>query len=145
MVLTELEKLERKRIANKKWNDKNKEYYKQRYKKHYEKNTEYYIDKNKQYRENNKEKHKEYMKEYNETPEGKKAQTKSNWKSYGLDMDTFYYVYPIYLATTHCDRCNVLLEGIGNNKKCMDHCHATGMYRNTVCKKCNTKIAYIKQ
>ena len=29
--------------------------------------------------------------------------------------------------------------------KCMDHCHATGMYRNTVCKSCNNKIPRIKQ
>ena len=98
----------------------------------------------KEYRKNNKEKiankTREYKIKWNTTPEAKKAQTKGNWKSRGLDMDTFYYVYPIYINTTHCDRCNVLLEGIGSNKKCMDHCHATGMYRNTICNSCNVKI-----
>ena len=116
MVLTELEKKENKRIACKKWNDKNKE-----------KRAEY----DKQYYEKN-----------GKTSEGIKARFKYDWKKRGLDMDTFYYVYPIYIATTHCDRCNVLLNNdmYSSNQKCMDHCHATGMYRNTVCKNCNLNV-----
>jgi len=86
------------------------------------------------------EKNRDYQKKYRQTPEGRKVYLKTSWKRRGLDMDTFYYVYPIYINTTHCDRCNVLLEGIGSNKKCMDHCHATGMYRNTICNSCNVKI-----
>ena len=156
MVLTELEK-ENKRIAAKKYYEKNKEKKAEYYKKNREKiaearkeyretNQEQIKEKKAEYYKKNREKIVETNKEYRETPEGRKSHFKSCWKSRGLDIDTFYYVYPIYLATTHCDRCNVLLEGIGNNKKCMDHCHATGMYRNTVCKKCNLNvIPYIKQ
>lgn len=101
----------------------------------------------KEYRRCKKEQRMNYQKEYRETLDGKKAYFKGKWKSRGLDMDTFYYVYPIYINTTHCDRCNVLLNNdmYSSNLKCMDHCHATGMYRNTVCKKCNNNIPFIKQ
>jgi len=95
------------------------------------------------YRNKNKKKIKEYDKIYSQTPNGKKTYTKTKWKSRGLDMDTFYYVYPIYLNATHCDHCNVQFERIGRNQKCMDHCHATGMFRNIVCRACNQRIKSI--
>ena len=67
---------------------------------------------------------------------------KKLWKKRGLDMDTFYYVYPIYLNATHCERCGVELNDIKNheNQKCMDHCHATGIFRNIVCRRCNMNV-----
>lgn len=100
----------------------------------------------KDYREKHKKELLEKNKKYRETPEGKKTNIKNKWKSRGLDMDTFYYVYPIYLNTTHCDSCNVLLTNNNSGtQKCMDHCHATGMFRNIICKNCNVKIPNINK
>lgn len=102
------------------------------------------IDIQRDYRQKNKEKIREYNKFADKTPEGKKRKIKSKWKSRGLDMDTFYYVYPIFLNATHCEHCNVEFEdNKGRNQKCMDHCHATGMFRNVVCRVCNQKIRSI--
>jgi len=108
---------------------------------------------NKKWRQENPERKRESAKKYRlvhpekekkaawaKTPAGKMTQCKANWKRRGLDMETFYYVYPIYLATTHCDRCQVFLEGKGSARKCMDHCHASRMYRNTICCSCNARF-----
>ena len=79
---------------------------------------------------------------WTKTPKGQKSERKKLWKKRGLNMDTFYYVYPIFLNATHCDHCNVELNDIKNhkNQKCMDHCHATGMFRNVVCRNCNANV-----
>ena len=90
--------------------------------------------------ERGKDLHNERNKKYYETEKGKKAYTKRNWKKRGLDMDTFYYVYPIFLNAKNCERCGVEFEGRGSNQKCMDHCHSTGMFRNIVCRNCNVNI-----
>jgi len=88
---------------------------------------------------------KEYIKEYNKSPKRQMSFKKNSWKKAGLNMDTFYYVYPIYLNATHCEHCNVELNDIKNhkNQKCMDHCHATGMFRNVVCRNCNATLRSI--
>lgn len=59
------------------------------------------------------------------------------WKQAGLIGD-YELIWNIYINTSHCDKCGVLLQGRGNNKKCMDHCHTTGKFRNILCHKCNT-------
>jgi len=87
-----------------------------------------------------RESRREYERTYRNSPEGKKKKTYQQWKLRGLNMDTFYYVYPIYLNATNCERCNVEFEGRGRNQKCMDHCHATGMFRNVVCRNCNMNV-----
>jgi len=96
----------------------------------------------KKYRQKNKEKIREKNNNYLKTKEGKRLNTYCNWRKGGLDMDTFYYVYPIFLNATHCEHCNVELNDIKNhkNQKCMDHCHATGMFRNVVCRNCNVNV-----
>ena len=82
--------------------------------------------------------HTEYMREYRKTPEGYKAMTFANWKKGGLIGD-YNSIFERYINTSNCDLCNVLLErGCGGNKKCMDHCHRTGNFRNVVCSRCNT-------
>ena len=141
MVLTELEKKEKRakymKEYNRQYNEKNKEQMKEYREKNKEKIAEYRI----QYQKENREKRRIYEQQYRNSPAGKKIRTRSQWKRRGLDMDTFDNVYPIYLATTHCDRCNIfLISDNGANQKCMDHCHATGMYRNTVCKNCNLNV-----
>jgi hypothetical protein len=94
------------------------------------KRKEYY----KEYREKNKEK----RKEYDESPQGKKCNIISQWKSKGLIGD-YDNIYDRYINTNNCDLCNIVLcDGPkGNNKKCMDHDHITGEFRNVVCNTCN--------
>jgi hypothetical protein len=76
---------------------------------------------------------KAYMKEYDQSPQGKKSNTISNWKSRGL-IGEYESIYDRYLNTNNCDLCNVELC---SNKKVMDHDHITGEFRNVVCHKCN--------
>ena len=125
MALTEAQK-ERKKEYMKEYNEKNKE-----------KIKEY----DKQYRQNNKEKKKEYDKKYNQTEAGKKSTRISSWKKRGVISDDFDKLYEIYINTNNCQECNVeLIEGrYGNNKKCLDHCHITGQFRNVLCNGCNVK------
>ena len=98
---------------------------------------------NKQYYQENKEKikerNKEYQKEYSKTPAGKKSNTISKWKQYGLKLYGYTYdeVYEYYLETTHCEVCNKDLT-IDGQQKYMDHCHTTGCFRWVLCNSCNT-------
>jgi hypothetical protein len=83
---------------------------------------------------------KEYMKEYRKTPQYKKSHLIGNWKYKGLIGD-YEAIYKRYVNTTHCDLCNVELCD-GNklpNRKCMEHNHDTGEFRNIVCNSCNCK------
>lgn len=76
------------------------------------------------------------MKEYKKTPQYKKTKLLTSWKSRGL-IGNYEKIYEIYLNTTHCDLCNVELSNKGKNRKCMEHCHNTGEFRNIVCHSCN--------
>ena len=111
-------------------------------KKYYLKNKERILEYQKKYSDKNKQKVSQYKIKYcqNNKEKRRKSVLKYNWKRRGLDMDTFYYVIAIYDNTKYCDKCNVFLEGIGKNQKVMDHCHATGIFRNILCKTCNNNI-----
>ena len=78
----------------------------------------------------------EYMRNYRKTPSGKKSTTFVNWKQMGLIGD-YNQIYDTYINTTHCQKCNVFLEGRGSNKKCMDHDHKSGLFRMVLCSNCN--------
>lgn len=75
---------------------------------------------------------------YKDPLKQKKSVTISYWKYRGLIGD-YEAIYDRYINTTHCDLCNILLcKGRkGSNKKCMEHDHNTGEFRNIVCHKCN--------
>ena len=76
-------------------------------------------------------------KKYSQTENGKKTIKFASWRKQGLDGD-YEKIYRRYMRTTVCDLCGTGLEGLGRNKKCMEHNHATGQFRNVVCHCCNS-------
>jgi len=126
---------EKNKEHKKEYYEKNKEHYKQLGKEYREKNKESI----KEYRENNKEYYKEYDKEYRQTDAGKKSNLISKWKQTGLICDNYEALYEKYINTFECDNCGIeLVSGMyGANRRCMDHCHITGKFRNILCHVCN--------
>ena len=84
---------------------------------------------------------KEQQKEYNQSEKGKMFIKICAWKKRGLIMDTYEDYLTIYyhwLCSTNCEKCNIQFnEGNTKYRKCMDHCHLTGQYRNILCHSCN--------
>ena len=132
-----------------------KEYNKDYYKKNREKILEYHKDYdennkekrkiyNKDYQENNKEKLLEKQKDYRKTEPYKKSSRISDWKRYGVKHEDFNSLYDYYLNVEFCEQCNVeLVEGVlGANKKCLDHDHTTGEFRNVICQRCNIRRGF---
>tara|TARA_R110002153_G_scaffold151557_1_gene302947 strand:+ start:46 stop:435 length:390 start_codon:yes stop_codon:yes gene_type:complete len=60
-----------------------------------------------------------------------------NWKKRGLISDDYKKLYEKVMNTERCELCNVKFDDISQNKRCMDHCHKTGLYRKTLCNGCN--------
>ena len=71
-----------------------------------------------------------------------KANTKRSWKKKGLITDNFEEIYNKYIIATHCQLCNKQFENTINRQ--MEHCHATGKFRNIVCNSCNQRKADVK-
>tara|TARA_R110001632_G_C11026144_1_gene381195 strand:- start:69 stop:410 length:342 start_codon:yes stop_codon:yes gene_type:complete len=78
---------------------------------------------------------------YRNTPEGLKKSRINNWKQYGVIHDDYSSLYEYYLNCENCEECNVeLVSGnYGANKRCLDHDHITGLFRNVLCLTCNIK------
>jgi len=147
MVLTEEEKKERHRISDKKYREseigKERKRISDKEFRESEKGKEYY----KNYRKTEKgqkysksEKGKLKRKEYLQSEKGIKNTTKGSWKKRGLNMENFEEIYKRYKDAIFCDICECVLEGNGRNRKCMDHDHDTGEFRNIVCFYCNLSI-----
>jgi len=65
-----------------------------------------------------------------------------NWKNMGLICDDYEKLYDKYIHTEFCELCNIKLTDenkTSNTKRCLDHDHKTGLFRNIVCKCCNGK------
>jgi actin-related protein len=129
----------------KQYYEKNKERFAEQqkeYKKWYnEENREHRLEYNKKWYQKNKEYKKEKEKQYSKTEAGKKASRINAWKQNGVKCDDYNVLYERYINTTHCENCNVeLIEGgVGSNKRCLDHCHESGKFRNVLCNKCNIR------
>ena len=130
MVQTEAQK-----AYNRAYHEKNKEGLTAYNKAYREKNKEKELARHREYREQNKER----LMAYNQTPARKKSQTKAKWKSRGLNMENFEYIYQRYLDTSICDNCEIELDQCNRSRKCMDHSHDTGDFRNILCHCCNTR------
>jgi len=121
-------------------------------------NKEIISQKNKKYREKNKDKLNEYhrewynknkdtkVKDYNNSEKGIKANTKSEWKRHGINIDYFHEVYDRHINIINCEVCNCILtkdKYLKPTTKCIDHNHITGYYRHTICNSCNLKRGFI--
>ena len=128
---------------NKQYRIDNAEHVKQYRQENREKVAEY----NKQYYQENKEKLAEkkieYNKQYYQTDQCKKVNRIHRWKTKGLvdsDNDNYESIYDYYINTTQCEYCDVVLteDKIATpTRKCMDHSHTTGLFRNILCLTCN--------
>ena len=111
-----------------------KEYMKKYNKEYYQKNKEKLTLKSKKYWQNNPG----YMKEYRKNnPEYRKRETIYDWKKRGLICEDYDKLYQYYLSITECENCGIELNSGTGTKKCMDHCHDTGLFRNILCNTCN--------
>ena len=68
----------------------------------------------------------------------KRSYSKSQWKKKGVILTdkfkTYDELYDYYLSINNCELCNI---SFGEGKKCLDHDHKTGLFRNVVCNSCN--------
>lgn len=84
-------------------------------------------------------------KEYTHTDLFIKSRTISSWISQGLFIDNYDEIYERYSMAIFCDICECVLDQDNKSKKCMDHDHDTGIFRNILCKACNTKLGNIER
>tara|TARA_R110002110_G_scaffold127820_9_gene306936 strand:+ start:284 stop:688 length:405 start_codon:yes stop_codon:yes gene_type:complete len=127
---------EQKAEYDRKYKIKNKEKLQEQRKIFYLENKE----KVKEYELKNKEKIKERRQKYSQTEKGKRSQRIGTWKQRGLIGDC-ELIYKIYKSTKYCDNCGFELNtGDNRMRKCMDHSHITGEFRNILCHACNSKI-----
>ena len=108
------------------------------------KNKEDYKKYQKEWRDKNKKARKDYADKYYDNNKEKwtrKIASIQNWKTRGVLSDDYEKLFDYYLSVNNCDNCGIeLCDGIyGNNKKCLDHCHNTGCFRNILCHSCNIK------
>lgn len=143
---------ERSSVNHKIWSSKNKEHlkaYQQNYKEaNKEKLSEYAKkryrenkEKNKEYYEKNKETIKLKQKEYNKTDVRIKFNKINSWKINGFKHtpEQFDAIYAKYKDATECELCSApIIDGGNKNRKCADHHHSSGCFRNVVCPKCNS-------
>tara|TARA_R110001632_G_scaffold36287_1_gene91529 strand:- start:36 stop:470 length:435 start_codon:yes stop_codon:yes gene_type:complete len=136
---------EQRKVSGKKYYEKHKEKVDERVKKYKEENKEKIKEHKKEYYKENKERidkrNKEYSKDWNQSDAGKKSFVISAWKQRGVICDDFDSLYDKFINCKNCEECAVeLVDGNKlSNRRCLDHSHKTGLFRNVLCNTCNTK------
>ena len=123
----------------KEYQQKNKEKIAETQKEYREANKEKLAEYEKEYREVNKEKISKMKSEYIKTEKGKKNQKITGWRNRGVIADNFDELYDKYINTKKCENCDIeFIDGdVSMNKRCLDHDHLTGQFRNVLCNTCN--------
>ena len=69
-----------------------------------------------------------------------RSYTKCAWNTKGITYKdkTTDDLYDYYIACEHCEICSVEFNNTKN--KHLDHCHATGEFRQVLCRSCNLKF-----
>jgi hypothetical protein len=130
------------------YNKNNKDKIQARMAQYYKDNKEHLLQRQNEYNSENREMILKKAKEYSKRPEVIERQriyalTKDvkvkGWIKKGL-LDDVDMVWDRYCNTEFCDdcRCQLIHEGpICSARKCMDHSHKTGKFRNILCHSCN--------
>jgi len=67
-----------------------------------------------------------------------------SWKKYGLILkegQTYKDIYSFVMSIERCERCGVPFDNEEyGNKRCMDHSHETGYFRQVLCHRCNRSV-----
>ena len=93
---------------------------------------------------NRKEEIKEYNQAYRRTPQGKKRQRISEWKSQGMIADDFDAWYVKYINCNECNFCHK--EFTSTKNRHLDHNHDINdceNIRGILCKDCNVKDVFL--
>lgn len=72
---------------------------------------------------------------YKDKKQQHKYTTIYRWKSRGVISDDYNKLYELNMSINNCQLCNILFDNV--NPRCLDHDHATGLYRQTICQNCN--------
>ena len=66
------------------------------------------------------------------------------WKKRGLickENESYKDIYYHVMSINNCNLCNIKFNDKNySEKRCMDHCHVTGYFRNVLCHRCNSTI-----
>lgn len=64
-----------------------------------------------------------------------------NWKNIGVISEDFDKLYEEHMKINNCELCKIEFnKDIRNKNRCLDHDHSTGLYRQTICHKCNLQF-----
>ncbi len=124
---------------NYRYNQRSKQKRKERDKIKYIKNKEKIKKTSRDWYHNNKDKRKVVNREWCENNFNKIKI--AHWKYQGVKSDNYDLLYEKWKNTKNCEKCNVeLTDGSkGNTKRCLDHSHSTGEFRNILCNTCNIR------
>ena len=121
MVLTEEQQINH-RIYNKKYRDTHKQQIKAKDKIYRETHYEHELLRQRNWK--------------NLTYFGKKKNIIDAWKRSGLIHENMKELYDnLYIITNNCNVCNCIFSP--GNRRCLDHDHDTGLFRQILCNNCN--------